>query len=107
MPDFEMPSASQWMDILRKEKGFDSDAECAAFLNVSKQAVSHWRQEKHQMGVGDCMAVGLAIGVNPIFVIVCSQFHAAKPERRAKWEALARPIEPKTPRKPGKKKLNV
>ncbi|MNI90978.1 hypothetical protein D3C73_1485760 [compost metagenome] len=53
------------------------------------------------------MAVGLAIGVNPLFVIVCSQFHAAKPERRAKWEALARPIEPKTPRKPGKKKLNA
>lgn len=103
---FEMPTAAEWLDMLKEEKGFVEDAECAAFLGVSRQAVSHWRQNRHQMGVGDAVAVGLATGVNPLFVIMSNQYHAARPEKREKWILLATPVEPKTPRKPGRKRLN-
>lgn len=106
MSEFHMPTAAEWLDLLKTERGFDTDGECAAFLKVSKQAVSHWRHGKHQMGVSDCMSVGLATGVNPLFIILCSQFHAAQPEKRSRWRLLAAPVEPKTPRKPGKKRLN-
>lgn len=106
MAKFEMPTAAEWLDMLKTEKGFEEDAECAAFLEVSRQAVSHWRQGRHQMGVSDAVTVGLALGVNPLFVILSNQYHAAKPEKRGKWVVLATPVEPKKPRKPGRKKLN-
>jgi len=41
-----------------------------------------------------------------LLVILSNQYHAAKPEKRGKWVVLATPVEPKKPRKPGRKKLN-
>ena len=96
---FTMPNSSQWLDTLKRHKAFDTDAEVAAFLDVSKQAVSFWRAGKHQLGTKDAWHVGLALGVNPLFIIACANYHAAKSEgARRRWRMLAGPIEPKVPK---------
>lgn len=98
---FTMPTTAQWLDTLKCHKGYDTDAEAAAYLDVSKQAVSLWRSSKHQFGTRDAWRVGLALGVNPLFVIACANYHAAKtPKAQARWRLLAAPIEPKSPQRP-------
>lgn len=92
MDDKKIPSAHQWLDKLREIKGFSSDSECAEYLDVSKQAVSHWRVENHQIGVHDCINIARAIGEEPLFLIVCSQYHSANSEMREKYEYLAQQI---------------
>lgn len=106
MAEFHMPNAGEWLDLLKQERGLETDAECAAYLKVSKQAVSHWRQGRHQLGVGECISLGIAIGVNPLFIILCSQYLSAKPEKQKKWRIMASQVEPKVPQKPGSKRLN-
>lgn len=104
---FEMPNTARWLDVLAQFKGFDTDGEVAAFLDVSKQSVSQWRNGKHQMDTASCWKVGLTLGVHPLFVIACANWHAAKPEKRKKWELLASPLEPKTLEAAQKRKNRV
>lgn len=106
MAEFKIPNDQEWLDMVKTEIGLETDAEAAAYLKIPKQVISNWRNNRVQIGVGDAMTVGLAIGVNPLFVILSSQYHTAKPEKREKWRMMASPVEPKTPRKPGKKRLN-
>lgn len=98
-----MPTASEWLDMVKEEVGLDTDAEAAAYLHRSRQAVSHWRQERFQIGIADAMAIGSALGVNPLFIILCSQYHA-KPESAENWKKLASAVEPKPGSKRAEKK---
>lgn len=93
---FEMPDSARWLSTLAQFKGFDTDGETAAFLDVSKQRVSQWKNGKHQMDTGAAWKLANALGVHPLFVIACAQWHASQPEKRRKWELLAMPLEPKT-----------
>lgn len=98
MMSFDMPSASVWLDRLREAKGFTTDAECANFLEVPKQAVSQWRHDQHQMGVLDSLNVGEAIGVNPLFVVICNTFNSTRdPDKRTRLIQHAVPLQPKVP----------
>lgn len=94
MSDFEMPSSSQWLDMLKEEIGLETDSEVAAYLKRNRQIVSHWRQERNQIGIADAVPVGNALGVNPLFIILCSQYHADK-DKGSKWRTLATAVEPK------------
>jgi hypothetical protein len=93
---FEMPDSAHWLSTLSQFKGFDTDGETAAFLDVSKQRVSQWKHGKHEFDTATAWKLALALGVNPLFVIACGNWHSSPPEKRKKWELLAMPLEPKT-----------
>lgn len=92
-----MPSSREWIELLKKEKGYENNNEAAAFLDVPKQSVSQWCTGKNEMDAMSAMKIGLAINVNPLFVIASTNWHKAKGEKRRKWELMAVPIEPKHP----------
>lgn len=98
MTTFDLPTASEWLDMLREAKGYTTDAECAEYLGTSKQAVSHWRKNMHQLGTLDCLNLAEAIGVNPLFVIICSAFNSSpNPDKRTQLIQHAVGVHPKVP----------
>lgn len=90
------PSTAEWLEILKTEKNYETDAEAAAFLDVSKQSIRQWAKGQHEMDTASAWRLGLGIGVHPLFVIACCGWHKAKPNKRKRWELLAAPLEPKT-----------
>ena len=94
---FKIPTTKEWLDILKVELELRTDAELAARLHATKQAMSNWQIEKNQMDTKTAMLLGIALGINPLFVIGCTQYHCAKNDRqRETWKLLLRPLEPKS-----------
>lgn len=95
-----MPTSAEWLDTLKKVKGFETDSEAAAFLEASRQSASQWRSGKHEMDAATAWMLARAIKVDPLFVIASTAWQQASPDRRERWEALAatcRRTSPKTP----------
>lgn len=96
--DVILPTGNEWVDTLKEWKGYETDAEVAAFLDCSFQNVSSWRTGRTKLGTLEAVKIGLALGVNPLFVIASTEYHAAKtPAKQRFWRASASPIEPKEP----------
>lgn len=90
-----IPNSLYWLEEFKRVMKIESDKEVADFLGVSKQAVSHWRTGKHQLGQMEAIEIGACIGVNPLYVGATSAFHASpKPEKQAAWLAVLTRIEP-------------
>lgn len=98
MGNFDMPSASGWLEALKKAKGFQTDAEVAAYLDVPKQTVSNWKRDAFQMGTLDSLNVAQGVGVNPLFVVICSAFNSTRDiGKKAQLLDHAAPLTPKAP----------
>lgn len=94
-----MLSASQWLDLFKEIKELSTDGEAAEVLEISKQTVSHWRQERFQIGVYDAIRLGMAINVSPLYVIVASQYHRDGEAKHNEWLEIARHIDCRLPRR--------
>lgn len=94
----EIPDSKAWIELLMTEKGYETDGEAAARLEVLRQSVQQWRAGEAQMDELAAARLGLSIGVNPLFVIGSVAHHKAKTAGKKKaWELIIKPIEPKHP----------
>lgn len=94
----KLKNAAEWIDTLKEWKGYETDAEASAFLDRAVQVVSSYRTGRTEMENMVCVQVGRALGVNPLFLIACAEYHRTKdPKKKALWAAAAKVIEPKEP----------
>lgn len=86
----QIPSASQWLDMLKEQEKLSTDLSCAKMLDVPKQVISHWRQERWQIGVKECFYIGKLLGVNPLYILFCSKYHSEKQnaDAKEKWKKM-------------------
>lgn len=94
---FEIPTTAEWIEMLKKRLELATDGEAAARLHASKQSMSQWTNGVNQMDAGPATMLGLALGINPLFVVISCSYHKTKSEAKRKTlEILMAPIEPKT-----------
>lgn len=95
----QIPTAAQWLDMMKWEIKVNSDSDVARVLNVHRQSLCHWRQNKHQIGVEDAFYVGKALKINPLYILFCGKYHKADDIEKDKWKKMLAEIEPQYPLK--------
>lgn len=94
----QIPDSKAWIELLMQEKGYVTDGEAAARLEVLRQSVQQWRAGEAQMDELAAARLGMSLGVNPLFVIASVAYHKAKtPVKKKAWDLIMKPIEPKHP----------
>lgn len=75
--------ASEWIDRVKKERGWDSDYRVAKELGLSRQAISDYRVGKSLMDDGAALRVASALGEPPEIILIDQAAERAKsPEAR-------------------------
>lgn len=78
-------SAANWLDQLKKAKGFIGDVTAAEFLGVSATQVSRWRTGKELLDSATAWAIAIALDINPMLIIGSIGFHDASGADRTRW----------------------
>ncbi|WP_019334856.1 transcriptional regulator [Pseudomonas syringae] len=78
-------SAANWLDQLKKAKGFIGDVTAAEFLGVSATQVSRWRTGKELLDSATAWAMAIALDINPMLIIGSIGFHDASGADRTRW----------------------
>ncbi|MGN7496403.1 hypothetical protein [Pseudomonas lactis] len=78
-------SAANWLDQLKKAKGFIGDVTAAEFLGVSATQVSRWRTGKELLDSATAWAIAMALEINPMLIIGSIGFHDASGADRTRW----------------------
>ncbi len=79
----------KYLEQLRDQLDKKTDAELAKTLNVTKSAISQYLSQKRVMDDETCLAVAMALDVNPMLVIGAACIdRAEKTGQKSLWEVF-------------------
>lgn len=91
-----MKSTIEYLDAAKAALGIESDYEMAAWLEVSRQAVSHWRYGRAKIDTYCAIRLAAALNRDPIEVIAATEFEKEKnSKRREFWASLYQSVKGK------------
>lgn len=80
----------KYLDQVRAKHGLKTDGEVAELLGISRGAVSHYSTGRRIMDEETCLAVALALEVNPMEVIMAAGIdRAEKAGQQSLWSVFS------------------
>lgn len=77
-----MQNINNWLDIIKRQKGFKSDYQLAKYWQVSTSVISQYRKGKLRLPIARCLEIAELGYYHPLEVILSLEWTRAKFEQR-------------------------
>ena len=83
----------KYLEILKKKNALKSDRQLALLLNMGTTTISQYMNGKRVMDEESCLAVALALEINPVEVMMAAGMdRAEKAGQKSLWEVFSKRI---------------
>lgn len=77
-----MQDPNNWLDIIKRQKGFKSDYQLAKYWRVSTSEISQYRKGKLRIPLAFCLEIAACGYYHPLEVILSLEYPRAKEQHK-------------------------